>query len=225
MLQVINITKEYRSGELTHIALSNININVKKGEYVSFLGPSGSGKSSLINILGMLDYPSQGNILFEGKSIVHMNDKKRLDFRKGKISYLFNDARLIDELTIAENIALPLLYTKKHRNERNNKVSEVLGKINLLHRKNYFPKDLSAFQKQKVSIARAIITNPVLILADEPTGNVNSTDGDEILRILSSINESGTTLLLFTHAPNIANRGQRVVELFDGHLVSENTMK
>lgn len=225
MLQAINISKEYRSGELSHIALSNINFYIEEGDYVMFLGPSGSGKTSLVNIVGMLDYPTSGDLLFKGKSVVTMNNKERLIYRRGEIGYVFNEARLIEELTIAENIALPLVYKKIKRSERKKRVAEVLGHMNLSHRKNHFPKDLTTLQQQKVSIARAIVSEPSLIIADEPTANLNSTDGSEVLRILSEINEKGTTVLFFTHSAIIAGRGNRVVELFDGHLVGENAMK
>jgi putative ABC transport system ATP-binding protein len=225
MLQAINISKEYRSGEPSHIALSNINFYIEEGDYVMFLGPSGSGKTSLVNIVGMLDYPTSGDLLFKGKSVVEMNNKERLIFRRGEIGYVFNEARLIEELTIAENIALPLVYKKIKRSERKRKVADVLGQMNLLHRKNHFPKDLTSLQQQKASIARAMVSEPSLVIADEPTANLNSTDGSEILRILSEINEKGTTLLFFTHSAIVAGRGNRVVELFDGHLVGENAMK
>ncbi len=225
MLQTIDLTKEYRGREVSYVALSNININIERGDYVSFYGPSGSGKTTLLNILGVLDKPTSGALFFNGKSLANVDDKQRLEYRRGKIGYLFSDAKLIDELTIFENVELPLLYSKETRKNRKELVYEVLGAMNILHRKDSFPNELTAVQQQKVSIARAIVTKPLLLIADEPTGNLNTIDGDEILRVLNDINESGTTLLVFTHALVVAQKGQRIVQMIDGHLVSDHTVK
>ncbi|TLX76019.1 ABC transporter ATP-binding protein [Labilibacter sediminis] len=225
MLQTIEIVKEYRNKEINSVALSNINLNVDKGEYLTVLGPSGSGKTSLVNILGLLDPPSSGTLIINDQEINSLNDKEKLSIRKKEIGFIFKDAKLIEELTIAENIELPLVYQKIKRKDRNERVSSLLGQMNLLHRKNHYVSSLSSLQKQKVAIARALSYNPSIIIADEPTGLLNSADGDEILDILSNINDNGTSLLVFTHSDRVAERGQRIVQLFDGHLIMDSALK
>ncbi len=225
MIQAIDISKEYRSGEVVYKALYNINLFIEKGDYVSFYGPSGSGKTSLVNLFGLLECPSSGDLIMDGQSVVKMDDRQRLEYRKARIGYLFSDPRLIEELTVYENIELPLIYRKEKKSNRKRRVLEVLNELNLMHRKKYFPKDLTMLEKQKVAIARAIVSNPLLIIADEPTGKLNSTEGEEILSILNVLNETGITILLFTHSKSVATKSQKVVQLFDGHLVRENIMK
>ncbi|MCW3804981.1 ABC transporter ATP-binding protein [Plebeiibacterium marinum] len=225
MLQVKDISKEYRNGELVRVALSNININVNPGDFVMFYGPSGSGKTCLANIIGLLEYPSSGDLIFMDASVTELSERDRLLFRRGKIGYLFSESRLIEELTVYENIELPLVYLKMKKAERKTRVLKVLEDFNMLHRKKQFPKDLTAVQKQKVAIARAIVVEPSVLIADEPTGNLSTTEGDEILDMLSVVNESGITVLGFTHSGKVAGRGQKVVQLIDGHLVRENLLK
>lgn len=225
MLQAIELIKEYRTGEIVSVALSNININVEKGEFLSVLGPSGSGKTSLVNTLGMLDMPTTGEIIINGQKSKGLNNKERLTLRRKELGYIFSDPKLIDELTIYENIELPLLYQKVNRKVRAERIHYLLGEMNLLHLKKQFPIDLSGIQQQKVSIARAIANKPSLILADEPTGNLNSANGDEILNILSRINDDGTTLIVFTHSERVAEKGQRILQMFDGHLVMDSALK
>ncbi len=225
MLQAIEISKKYRKGELTSTILSNINLDINTGEFLAVLGPSGSGKSSLLNIVGLLDLPSNGELIFDGHNISKLNERERLDLRRQKIGYIFSDANLIDELTVAENVELPLLYQKVKKRERKEQVGILLGDMNLLHRKNSFPKDLSDVEQQKVAIARALVIKPSLILADEPTALLNSTDGNEVLELLDKINDKGTSVILFTHAQRIAERGRKLVQLFDGHLLLDSTIK
>ncbi len=225
MLQAIDISKEYRSGEVVQKALNNINLFIEKGDYVVFYGPSGSGKTSLVNIFGLLEYPSSGDLILDGQSVVSMNERQRLEYRKDKIGFVFSNSRLIEELTVYENIELPLVYQKIKKAERKQRVLKVLGELNLTHRKKYFSKDLTMVERQKVAIARAIVTNPMVIIADEPTGKLSSTEGNEILSLLNELNETGMTVLLFTHSSTVATKGQKIVQLFDGHLVRENILK
>ncbi len=222
MIQAIDISKEYRSGEVVCKALNNINLFIEKGDYVAFYGPSGSGKTSLVNIFGLLEYPSSGDLVIDGQSVVNLDERQRLEYRKGQIGYLFSNPRLIEELSVYENIELPLIYQKVKKTERKQKVLHFLGELNLMHRKKYFPKDLTMLEKQKVAIVRAIVSNPVILIADEPTARLNSTEGEEVLSILNRLNETGLTVLLFTHSSGVATMGQKVVQLFDGHLVREN---
>ncbi len=223
MLQAIDISKEYRKGQLTSSILSNINLDLNSGEYLSIYGPSGSGKTSLLNIIGLLDLPSAGEFIFKEQKTSQLSEKERLSLRRKEIGYIFSAPNLIDELTVAENIELPLLYQKVKKRERIERVSVLLGEFNLLHRKKFFPNDLSGIEQQKVAIARALIINPSLILADEPSRLLNSSDGNEILDLLSNINDNGTSVILFTHERRIADRSRKTVQLFDGHLLLDNT--
>ncbi len=225
MIQAIDISKEYRTGEVVQQALSNINLNVERGDYVTFYGPSGSGKSSLVNIMGLLDYPTSGELMFDGQSVVSMNERQRLMYRRGRIGYLFRNSRLVEELSVYENVELPLVYQKIKKSERKQRVLKVLGEMNLMHRQKYFLKDLTEVEKQKASIARAVVVDPLVIIADEPTGKLNSTDGLEILDILNRVNENGTTLMVFTHSESVAAKGQKIVHVFDGHLVREKILR
>ncbi len=225
MIQAIDISKEYRTGDVMFKALSNINLNIEEGDYVTFYGPSGSGKTSLVNVFGLLESPTSGELVFDGYSVIAMTEQQRLFYRRGKIGYLFSHPRLVEELSVFENIELPLIYQKVKKNERKERVLKVIGEMNLLHRKKYFPNDLTALEKQKVSLARALVTEPMVIIADEPTGKLNSTNGDEIIQLLNKINENGVAVLIFTHSASVAAKGRKVVHLFDGHLVRENIMK
>eukprot|EP01155_Anaeramoeba_flamelloides_P018197 Anaeramoba_flamelloidesa569453_19.p1 GENE.a569453_19~~a569453_19.p1 ORF type:complete len:226 (-),score=28.60 a569453_19:102-779(-) len=225
MIQAIDISKEYRTGEVVHQALSNINLNVERGDYVTFYGPSGSGKSSLVNILGLLDYPTSGELIFDGQSVVDMNERQRLMYRRGRVGYLFSDSRLVEELSVYENVELPLVYQKIKKAERKQRVLKVLSEMNLMHRQKYFLKDLTGVEKQKASIARAVVIDPLVIIADEPTGKLNSSDGLEVLDILNRINENGTAIMVFTHSESVAAKGQKIVQVFDGHLVREKMLR
>jgi len=225
MIQTNGLRKEIRTGSISYTVLNDINLSVNKGEFVSFYGPSGSGKTSLVNILGMLDIQTSGEYLFNGISIKDLSVKQRLEMRRDVISFVLSDAKLIEELNVYENIELPLIYQNLPKQKRNERVMKALGDINLLHKSKSKISDLSLVQKQKVSIARALIVNPQLIIADEPTGHLNSADGSEILGMLNDINEIGIAIALFTHSSVIAGRGHRVIQMFDGHLVAEKTVK
>ncbi len=224
MIQIVDIYKEYRKGELKSAVLSNINIDISEGDYIVVYGPSGSGKTSLLNIIGLLDQPNSGNLIYNDQHISSLSSKQILELRRNKIGYIFSDANLIDELTISENIELPLLYQKIKKRKRVEKVNKQLAEMNLLHRKNAFPENLTMVQQQKVAIARAQIIQPSLVLVDEPTANLNSSDGDEILDLLGKINDCGTTIVLFTHSTRVAQRGRKTLQLFDGHLLLDSTV-
>ncbi|WP_066631691.1 ABC transporter ATP-binding protein [Labilibacter marinus] len=225
MFQAIEISKTYRKGEISSVILSNINLEINEGEYISIFGPSGSGKTSLLNIVGLLDSPDSGEVLFHEKNILSLNPKERLNLRRKEIGYIFSDANLIEELTVAENVELPLLYQKIKKKDRQEQVSAILGEMNLLHKKKEYPQNLTSLQQQKTAIARALVINPSLILADEPTGNLNSTEGNEILDLLSKINDNGTSIFLFSHEKRIAERARKTVQLFDGHLLLDSSLK
>ncbi|MGQ1785118.1 MULTISPECIES: ABC transporter ATP-binding protein [unclassified Saccharicrinis] len=225
MLQAVEISKEYRKGQIMSSVLSNINIEVNAGEYLAVVGPSGSGKTTLLNILGFLDKPTSGKLVFKHQNICKLNDKERLAVRRQEIGYVFSEANLIDELTVSENVELPLLYQKVNKRNRIERVRLLLGEMNLLHRKKLYPNELSAIEQQKVAIARAMVIHPSLILADEPSGNLNSAEGSEILDVLGKINDNGTAIVLFTHARRIAERARKSVQLFDGHLLLDKVLK
>jgi len=222
MLRTSNLKKIYRTEEVETTALDNVNIEINEGEFVSIMGPSGCGKSTLMNILGMLDNPTGGEYYFLGQEISKFNERQRAHIRKENIGFVFQSFNLIDELTIYENVELPLLYLKIPPSERKHKVQTVLEIMEIMHRRNHFPQQLSGGQQQRVAVARAIVASPKLILADEPTGNLDSSHGDEVMKMLTYLNESGTTVLMVTHSPTYAEYGNRVIHLFDGKIVTEN---
>ncbi len=222
MINMTNISKIYRTEEIETLALDNINFAVKEGEFVSFMGPSGCGKSTLLNLLGLIDSPNGGEYSFLDHETAHLNERKRTHLRKGNIGFVFQSFNLIDELTVYENVELPLLYLKVSGSERKKKVEAVLERIKIIHRRNHFPQQLSGGQQQRVAVARAVVANPAVILADEPTGNLDSKNGDEVMNILTQLNEAGTTIIMVTHSPTYAEYGNRTVHLFDGKIVTEN---
>ncbi len=222
MLKTCNLRKVYRTEEVETTALSNVNIEIKEGEFVSIMGPSGCGKSTLLNLLGLLDNPSQGEYHFLGEEVSRFSERRRANLRKGNIGFVFQSFNLIDELTVYENVELPLLYLRTPSAERKQKVYDVLERMEIIARKNHFPQQLSGGQQQRVAVARAVVAHPSVILADEPTGNLDSTHGDEVMRLLSALNESGTTIVMVTHSPTYAEYGHRTIHLFDGHVVTEN---
>jgi putative ABC transport system ATP-binding protein len=189
------------------------------------MGPSGCGKSTLLNILGLLDNPSNGEYYFMDKEVSRYRESQRTDLRKGNIGFIFQSFNLIDELTVYENLELPLLYLRMSSKDRGKKVNEVLERMQMSHHKNHFPLQLSGGQQQRVAIARAVVTNPRLILADEPTGNLDSANGEEVLKLLEDLNQEGTTIVMATHSPAHAEMAHRIVQLFDGHIVTENIKK
>ena len=222
MIRTNNLKKIYRTEEVETTALDNVNIEINEGEFVSIMGPSGCGKSTLMNILGMLDNPTEGEYNFLGTEVSKYSERQRAAMRKNNIGFVFQSFNLIDELTIYENIELPLLYLKTSVSERKKKVGTVLERMQIMHRRNHFPQQLSGGQQQRVAVARALVSNPKIILADEPTGNLDSSHGDEVMKMLTELNETGTTIIMVTHSPAYAEYGNRVVHLFDGHIVTEN---
>jgi putative ABC transport system ATP-binding protein len=222
MLRLINIEKIYTTEEVETTALSNINLEIQQGEFVAIMGPSGCGKSTLLNILGLLDNPTSGEYYFGEHEVARYSERQRAQLRKGSIGFVFQSFNLIDELTVFENVELPLLYLKIPASERKQKVEAVLERMNIIHRRNHFPQQLSGGQQQRVAISRAIVANPKVILADEPTGNLDSVNGEEVMKLLSKLNEEGTTVVMVTHSPHDAGYAHRVVNLFDGKIVTDN---
>jgi len=221
MLQTANLSKVFRTEIVETTALNRVNFEVKKGEFVAIMGPSGCGKSTLLNILGLLDNPSSGTYYFDGIDVTHFNESQRTRIRKGNIGFVFQSFNLIDELTVYENIELPLIAMKASGTERREKVERILEQMRIAHRRKHFPKQLSGGQQQRVAVARALITDPKLILADEPTGNLDSVNGEQVMQLLEELNASGTTIVMVTHSLSHADRAHRIVNLFDGHIVTE----
>ena len=222
MIKTIDLVKVFRTDEVETTALNKVNITVEKGEFVAIMGPSGCGKSTLLNILGLLDTPSGGQYYFNGEEVAKYKEKQRTNLRKGNIGFVFQSFNLIDELTVYENVELPLLYLKVSPAERRRKVGDVLERMKISHRKKHFPQQLSGGQQQRVAIARAVVTRPDLNLADEPTGNLDSANGEEVMNLLTELNNEGTTIIMVTHSPSDADKAHRIVQLFDGHIVTEN---
>lgn len=222
MIRTNDLVKVFRTDEVETTALNNVNLEINDGEFVAIMGPSGCGKSTLLNILGLLDNPSTGEFHFNGYEVSKYNERQRTNLRKANIGFVFQSFNLIDELTVFENVELPLLYMKVSSSERKQKVTQVLERMNIAHRAKHFPQQLSGGQQQRVAIARAVVTKPKLILADEPTGNLDSANGEEVMNLLTQLNEEGTTIVMVTHSPSDADRSHRIIQLFDGHIVTEN---
>lgn len=222
MIRIANLTKIYKTEEVETTALNNVNLEIKQGEFVSVMGPSGCGKSTLLNILGLLDNPSDGEYYFLDKEVSGFSERQRANLRKSNIGFVFQSFNLIDELTVFENVELPLLYLGFSASDRKKRVEEILEKMQIMHRRNHFPQQLSGGQQQRVAVARAIVAQPKLILADEPTGNLDSGHGEEVMNLLTKLNEAGTSILMVTHSPTYAEYSSRIVHLFDGNVVSEN---
>jgi putative ABC transport system ATP-binding protein len=222
MIELIDISKVFRNKNIETKAISNINLSVADGEFVSIMGPSGCGKTSLLNIIGLIDAPSSGNYFLDGKLVSDIPERNRTELRKNNFAFIFQSFNLIDDLTVWENIELPLVYQKVAQSERSFRVDEALEKFNLKHRSNYFPGELSGGQQQIVAVARAVIAKPRVILADEPTGNLDSTHGEDVIQQLIKLNESGTTIIMVTHSLMQAQRSHRIIHLFDGHVVTES---
>jgi putative ABC transport system ATP-binding protein len=222
MIKTKNLKKVYTTEEIETTALNNINLEVYEGEYVAIMGPSGCGKSTLLNVLGMIDKPTSGEYVFLGEDVSGYSERKRAGLRKNNIGFVFQSFNLIDELTVSENVELPLLYLGYSASARRKRVNEVLEHMQLVPRKNHFPQQLSGGQQQRVAVARAVVAQPKLILADEPTGNLDSVHGEEVMQMMGKLHDEGTTIVMVTHSPSYAEYSQRIIHLFDGNIVSEN---
>jgi len=222
MLKIKDLEKIYRTEEVETIALNKLSMEVKEGEFVAVMGPSGCGKSTLLNLLGMLDDPDAGSFIFNGVEVAHFNERKRAEMRKHNIGFVFQSFNLIDELTVFENVELPLIYTGIKTADRKEKVEKVLDKMKIMHRRKHFPQQLSGGQQQRVAVARAVVNQPRLILADEPTGNLDSFNGGQVMELLTDLNEQGTTIIMVTHSEHDARFSHRIIRMLDGQTVTEN---
>lgn len=225
MIRTLNLGKQYTTEEIETTALKDVNISISQGEFVAIMGPSGCGKSTLLNILGLLDSPSSGSYILLNKEIAGLNERQRAAYRKANIGFVFQSFNLIDELTVYENIELPLVYQGVSVAERKKRTAEVLERMKIAHRANHYPHQLSGGQQQRTAVGRAIIHKPKLILADEPTGNLDSTHGDEVMHLLTELNEEGTTIVMVTHSQHDAAFSHSTIHLFDGQVVSEDIKK
>ncbi len=225
MIQINNLKKSFRTEEVETLALNGVNLKVKEGEFVAIMGPSGCGKSTLLNILGMLDNPTEGTYHFDGNQVGDLKESQRTKSRKGNLGFVFQSFNLIDELTVFENVELPLIYLNMKKSERETKVRKVLERMKIAHREKHFPQQLSGGQQQRVAIARAVVTNAKLILADEPTGNLDSKNGIEVMSLLTELNQEGTTIVMVTHSDRDSHYAHRVINLFDGQIVTESQNK
>ena len=220
MIQIEKLSKVFRTEEVETVALNNVHLEVKEGEFVAIMGPSGCGKSTLLNTLGLLDNPTEGSYKLLGTEVADLHEKERTRLRKGVIGFVFQSFNLIDELNVYENVELPLVYLGVKPGERKKMVTDMLKRMNISHRAKHYPQQLSGGQQQRVAIARAVITNPKLILADEPTGNLDSKNGQEVMNLLTELNAEGTTIIMVTHSKHDAGYAHRIVHLFDGSIVA-----
>lgn len=222
MIKTVNLKKMYTTDEVETTALNQVSIEINGGEFVAIMGPSGCGKSTLLNVLGLLDNPSDGEYFFLDHEVSRYSERQRANLRKANIGFVFQSFNLIDELTVFENVELPLLYLGVSASDRKKRVDEVLEQMQIMHRRNHFPQQLSGGQQQRVAVARAVIVEPKIILADEPTGNLDSAHGDEVMNMLTELNKKGTTIVMVTHSPTYAEFSHRIIHLFDGKVVTEN---
>jgi putative ABC transport system ATP-binding protein len=225
MIETKQLTKVFRTEDIETLALNEVDFEVKKGEFTAIMGPSGCGKSTLLNIIGLLDNPSEGSYFFDGTDVAKFRESQRTNLRKGNIGFVFQSFNLIDELNVFENVELPLLYLKIGSRERKEMVTKVLERMNIAHRAKHFPQQLSGGQQQRVAIARAVVANPKLILADEPTGNLDSKNGLEVMNLLTELNREGTTIVMVTHSMHDAGFAHRIINLFDGQIITEEQKK
>lgn len=225
MIKTSKLSKIFSTDEIETTALNQVNIHVKKGEFVAIMGPSGCGKSTLLNIIGLLDNPTSGEYLFDGQAVGRLKERNRTMLRKGNIGFVFQSFNLIDELSVYENVELPLIYLKLSARERKEKVEKVLERMKIGHRKKHFPQQLSGGQQQRVAIARAVVAEPKLILADEPTGNLDSKNGLEVMNLLTELNQEGTTIVMVTHSLRDSEFAHRVINLFDGMVITQEVKK
>ena len=221
MIKTVNLQKIFRTEEVQTLALTNVNIEVNEGEFVAIMGPSGCGKSTLLNILGLLDNPTAGEYYLNGTEVSRYTESQRTDLRKGVIGFVFQSFNLIDELNVYENVELPLLYMGIPAAERKKRVEDALERMGMMHRVKHFPQQLSGGQQQRTAIARAVVANPKLILADEPTGNLDSKNGREVMELLQELHRDGTTIVMVTHSQHDADYADRIIHLFDGQVVTE----
>ncbi len=222
MIKTIELTKVFRTEEVETTALNKVSFEIREGEFVAIMGPSGCGKSTLLNILGLLDNPSNGQYFFLEEEVSNYSERQRANLRKRNIGFVFQNFNLIDELTVFENVELPLIYLGYSTSERRKRVEEVLDQMQIMHRKNHFPLQLSGGQQQRVAVCRAVVAKPHIILADEPTGNLDSTHGEEVMNMLETLNKNGTTIIMVTHSHHDASYSQRIIRLFDGQIVTED---
>jgi putative ABC transport system ATP-binding protein len=222
MIITEGLVKVFQAPGVETVALKNVSFKVDKGDFVSIMGPSGCGKTTLLNILGMIDNPNDGKYFLFGQNINELNEREKTELRKRNIGFVFQNFNLIDELTVMENIELPLIYMGWKKKERRARVDEIIEKLKISHRRNLFPIQLSGGQQQRVAVARAIVANPPLLLADEPTGNLDSMHGEEVMNILSDLNKEGTSIVMVTHSQRDATYSHRVIHLFDGQIINEN---
>ena len=223
MLKLHNLYKVYRTDEVETVALNGVNLEIEQGDFVAVMGPSGCGKSTLMNIIGLVENPSEGDYWFFDENVAPYSESQRSSIRKQNIGFIFQSFNLIDELTVAENIELALLYHNMPAAERKRRIAEVMDRMGIGHRASHMPGQLSGGQQQRVAVARAVVGDQPLILADEPTGNLDSVHGQEVMELLQSLNKEGTTIVMVTHSPSHADYAHRTVNLFDGHIVTENT--
>ncbi len=224
MIKIHDLSKAYRTSDVETTALNHINLEISAGEFIAIMGPSGCGKSTLLNIIGMLDSPDTGSYQFLEEDVAGYGESQLADIRKRNIGFIFQSFNLVDELTVAENVMLPLLYQDVAAADRNQSVREVLERVGIAHRADHRPQQLSGGQQQRVAVARAVVTNPKLILADEPTGNLDTTNGEEVLELLNQLNGDGTTIVMVTHDQSHADHAGRVVNMLDGRVLSENVV-
>ena len=224
MLQLHDLSKVYRTADVETTALNAVNLEIEAGEFIAIMGPSGCGKSTLLNVLGMLDTPTSGTYRFRDQVVSGRSERELASVRKANIGFIFQSFNLIDELSVQENVMLPLLYQKVPAAKREQTVREVLERVNIAHRADHRPQQLSGGQQQRVAVARAVVTNPKLILADEPTGNLDTTTGEEVLNLLNQLNEEGTTIVMVTHDQSHADHASRIVNMLDGKILSENVI-
>ena len=225
MIKTKELSKIFRTEEIQTLALNRVNFEVEKGEFVAVMGPSGCGKSTLLNIIGLLDNPDEGDYYFDGINVARHKESRRTDLRKGNVGFVFQSFNLIDENNVRENVELPLLYLRLPASKRRKMVDEVLDRMNISHRAKHYPQQLSGGQQQRVAIARAVVANPKLILADEPTGNLDSKNGLDVMELLTDLNRQGTTIVMVTHSKHDAGFAHRIVNLFDGQIITEEKKK
>ena len=224
MIKINNLKRVFKCGDVYTVALGGINLELEEGEFVAIMGPSGCGKTTLLNILGLLDNPSEGNYLLDGLEVSGLKESQRTELRKGKIGFVFQSFNLIDELTVEQNVELPLKYMKVPSDERKKRVTDLLRRLSISHRSKHYPNELSGGQQQRVAIARAVACNPKLILADEPTGNLDTRNGKEVMDLLAELNDEGTTIVMATHSQRDASYAHRIVNMLDGFLVEKTDL-